>query len=53
MKTQREKMIKVRVEHKNPVDNKTGTMYMKKKMIEWYRKNKGFSPFKSIRVLKK
>ena len=46
-------MKKVRVEYKNPIDKKTGTMYMKAETIANYRKRKASSPYKSITVLKK
>ena len=46
-------MKKVRVEYKNPIDKKTGTMYMKAETIAYYRKRKASSPFKRITVLKK
>jgi len=48
-------MKKVRVTYKNPVKEKTGTMYMTEKTIKQYRKPsfKGFSPFKKIQILKK
>jgi len=46
-------MKKVRVEYKNPVDRKTGTMYMKARTIKNYRKHKSSSPYKRITVLRK
>ena len=46
-------MKKVRVVYKNPIGNKTGTMYMKEELIAKFRgKLKPFSPYKSITVLK-
>ena len=48
-------MKKVRVTYKNPVDKKTGQMYMNEKTLKWYRSPEGkkFSPYKRITVLKK
>jgi hypothetical protein len=43
-----DKLIKVRVYYKNPLDEKSGTMKMRESMIKWYRENKTSSPYKKI-----
>lgn len=43
------RLIKVRVYYKNPLDEKSGTMQMREDLIKWYRKEgKAFSPYKRI-----
>jgi len=46
--------IKVRVTFKNPIGKKTGTMWIKPEYLKKERAMlKTFSPYKSIRVVKK
>jgi len=48
-------MKKVRVEYKNPIGHKTGTILMTEETIKYYLSSSGkkFSPYKKIRVIRR
>lgn len=44
--------LNVSVTFKTPIGKKTQQMCMTRKTIQWYKKNKGFSPYKGIKIKK-
>ena len=45
-------MKKTKVTYKNPIKNKTGTVFMKPQMVDFYKTSPS-SPYKKVSVFKK